>query len=84
MGTQHLCSICSKPVCNLCCSAQDPTSDNEIHRVHKHGDSRCLAFEENFCSDCGNVYETEEHLSIHKEVAHSMSMNNSLESEQSF
>ena len=82
MGTQHLCRICSMPVCNLRCSVQDTKSDNEIHRVH--GDPRCLSVEEYSCSDCSNVYETEEHLSIHIEVAHSMSMNNSLESEQSF
>ena len=39
---QHRCSICYKVVCSLACSIADPNSDNEMHRVHKHGDSRCV------------------------------------------
>ena len=75
IGTQHMYRICSQPVCNLFCSVQDPTSDNEIHRVHKHGDPRCLAVEEYSCSDCGNVYKSEEHLNIHNEIVHLCSKN---------
>ena len=40
-ATQHHCQICSKPICILYCSTQDPNSDNESHRIHKKGDVRC-------------------------------------------
>ena len=39
---QHKCRICSKVVCSILCSIPDPKSDNEMHRVHKHGDNRCV------------------------------------------
>ena len=39
---QHQCRRCSKNVCNLFCSIQDPSSDVESHRVHKIGDPRCI------------------------------------------
>ena len=35
------CRRCKKFVCVLFCSIQDPSSDNEIHRIHKPGDRRC-------------------------------------------
>ena len=35
------CRKCKKFVCVLFCSIQDPSSDNEIHRIHKPGDRRC-------------------------------------------
>ena len=41
VATQHICRTCVKPVCILYCSVQDPSSDNESHRVHKPGDKRC-------------------------------------------
>ena len=40
-ATQHHCRICMKNVCILYCSIQDPNSDNESHRIHKKGDTRC-------------------------------------------
>ena len=42
VATQHPCRKCGIPVCNLACSIQDPTSENELHRAHKPGDSRCV------------------------------------------
>ena len=38
---QHKCRLCGKVVCSIYCSIPDPSSDNEIHRVHKKGDTRC-------------------------------------------
>ena len=35
---QHPCQKCGKPVCNLFCSIPDPSSDNEMYRIHKSGD----------------------------------------------
>ena len=40
VATQHPCRKCGIPVCNLACSIQDPTSENELHRTHKPGYSR--------------------------------------------
>ena len=40
---QHKCRKCSKVVCSILCSIPDPESDNEMHRIHKHGDNRCLS-----------------------------------------
>ena len=39
---QHKCRKCSNVVCSILCSIPDPESDNEMHRVHKHGDYRCI------------------------------------------
>ena len=64
-SSQHCCRICGKPVCNLFCSVPDPRSDNESHRVHKHGDFRCITqqFE---CPSCGKTFakpsECQEHM----------------------
>ena len=38
---QHKCRLCGKVVCNIYCSIPEPTSGNEIHRVHKKRDTRC-------------------------------------------
>ena len=38
----HKCRRCSNVVCSILCSIPDPESDNEMHRVHKHGDYRCI------------------------------------------
>ena len=67
-SSQHCCRICGKPVCNLFCSVPDPRSDNESHRVHKHGDFRCISqqFE---CPSCGKTFakpsELQEHMLNH-------------------
>ena len=59
-------------MCNLFCSVPDPRSDNESHRVHKHGDSRCIAqqFE---CPSCGKTFakpsELQEHMLNHTQEA---------------
>ena len=43
---------------------QDPRSDNESHRVHKHGDVRCVRqqFE---CPSCENTFATPSELQAH-------------------
>ena len=42
-SSQHHCRICGKLVCNLFCSIMDPSSDDELQRIHNPGDSRCVA-----------------------------------------
>ena len=41
---QHICRICRKVVCNLFCSIMDPTTDNEMKRVHKPNHPKCIQF----------------------------------------
>ena len=41
-STQHRCTKCNIPVCILFCSIEDPNSDDELKRVHKRGDPRCI------------------------------------------
>ena len=69
-GKEHLCRICGKAVCVPYCSIQDPKSDNESHRVHKTGDSRCHSVNKLSCSKCENIYETADQLAMHEEVIH--------------
>ena len=40
---QHKCRKCHKVVCSILCSVPDPESDNEMHRIHKHGDDCCIS-----------------------------------------
>ena len=56
-STQHTCRIYNTQVCNLLCSIQDPYSSNEIYRIHKYGDSRCVGntFD---CPKCNNYFDT--------------------------
>ena len=35
VANEHPCQMCGRPVCNLVCSIPDPSSDNEMRRVHK-------------------------------------------------
>ena len=66
--SKHPCQKCGKHVCNLFCSIPDPSSDNEMYRIHKPGDSRCVqeAFE---CPLCSKLFATskelQEHVKIH-------------------
>merc|ERR1712101_49989 len=39
-SSKHLCRKCKNTVCNFCCE-QDPSSDNEMHIMHKKNDNRC-------------------------------------------
>merc|ERR1712177_54025 len=39
-SSNHLCRKCKNTVCNFC-GEQDPSSDNEIHIMHKKNDTRC-------------------------------------------
>ena len=54
---QHVCRKYLKPVCNLVSSEQDPSSINEMHRVHKQGDIRCISYGFE-CPVCGRTFET--------------------------
>ena len=65
--------------CNLFCSIQDPNSDNESHRIHKHGDQRCKTNEVFPCSECSTRYETQDELKSHQEFAHSNIFSGNLE-----
>ena len=72
---QHECSYCGIPVCNIMCSIQDPTSDNEQHRVHKQGDNRCVRKDpENLipfsCPKCAEVFKDVSCLTSHMEKHH--------------
>ena len=78
-STQHKCRACNKQVCNLFCSIQDPNSDNESHRIHKHGDKRCATSELLPCSECSSRYETQDELKSHQEFAHSDIFSGNLE-----
>ena len=74
-ATQHKCSKCGIPVCNLKCSEQDPSSDNEQHRIHKKGDARCVQlFETNMmdftCPKCTNTFTDVEALHAHMDREH--------------
>ena len=72
-STQHRCRKCSKFVCNLICSIQDPSSDNESHRIHRNGDPRCLGSTNNLlmCPKCKNTYSATQELNVHLQNEHS-------------
>ena len=70
IGTQHKCRKCGKIVCIIKCSIQDPNSENENHRVHREGDSRCVT-DENFpCSICRKFFKRREEIEEHMETTH--------------
>ena len=69
-GTQHKRRLCNKIVCVLRCSLPDPESENESHRIHKPGDSRCVQTSEFPCSICGKVFKSQEELVQHLETPH--------------
>merc|ERR1711873_13145 len=39
-SSNHVCRKCKNTVCNFC-GEQDPSSDNEMHIMHKKNDTRC-------------------------------------------
>ena len=43
-SSNHLCRKCKNTVCNFC-GEQDPSSDNEMHIMHKKNDKRCKVAE---------------------------------------
>ena len=72
---QHKCRKCGKVVCNLFCSISDPNSDNEMHRVHKPGDVRCIpvSFSQgiNFtCPNCDEKFTSNTRLDDHVKEYH--------------
>ena len=52
--SKHTCRLCGKAVCNLFCSIPDPSSDNEMYRIHNSGDNRCA---QNSVQSPGQVHE---------------------------
>merc|ERR1719431_2396965 len=38
--SNHRCRKCNNTVCNFC-GERDPSSGNEMHRIHKETDTRC-------------------------------------------
>merc|ERR1712098_224278 len=43
-SSNHVCRKCKNTVCNFC-GEQDPSSDNEMHIMHKKNDTRCKVAE---------------------------------------
>ena len=71
---QHKCRKCAKVVCNLFCSIKDPESDNDMHRIHKRGDVRCIAENSETyssqsisfdCPKCNDVFSCNAKLQSH-------------------
>ena len=82
VGTQHRCRICDKIVCVLKCSIQDPNSENEIHRVQKPGDKRCVQLDTYSCAICGKTFESKNNLYQHLKTPHeSLNIRNSFDAE---
>ena len=76
---QHRCRKCDKVVCNLFCSISDPNSENEMHRIHKPGDVRCISetFEASFsegikftCPNCDEEFASNTQLDVHVKEFH--------------
>ena len=68
-SSQHKCMLHKISVCNLKCSMQDPTSDNEQHHIHKTGDPRCVHL--NFqCPKCDKFFEDIVLLNEHVDCDH--------------
>merc|ERR1712208_276530 len=57
-SSNHLCRKCKNTVCNFC-AEQDPSSDNEMHIMHKKNDTRCKVGE--------SKIERQRRLNKHKE-----------------
>ena len=63
---QHRCRLCSNVVCNLFCSIQDPTSDNQMHRIHKPGHWKCQQIKGGFdCPYCEKKVPSQRNLDDH-------------------
>ena len=77
-STQHRCTKCDIPVCIPFCSIEDPNSDDELKRVHKRGDPRCIettlnntSFDIYFdCPKCDKNFDAMEHLQTHMRTTH--------------
>ena len=53
-------------VCNLFCSIQDPTSDNQMHRIHKPGHWICQQIQGGFdCPYCEKKVSSQRNLDDH-------------------
>ena len=63
---QHRCRLCKNVVCNLFCSIQDPTSDNQMHRIHKPGHWICQQIQGGFdCPYCEKKVSSQRNLDDH-------------------
>ena len=80
ISQQHFCTKCKLPVCNLFCSIQDPSSTNEMHRIHKPGDIRCISqcFE---CPTCEESFSNSSSLQNHISKEHVQETSRSMISE---
>ena len=72
---QLKCRTCDKFVCSICSFDPDPTSDNEVHRMHKTGDQQCTKefIEQEFqfhCPKCDPTLSTSNVLKTHLEKEH--------------
>ena len=71
--------LCGKVACSIYCSIPDPSSDNEIHRVHKKGDTRCTHDENGMkegvqyhCPKCEKIFLSNENLQMHVTAKHKL------------
>ena len=64
-STEHRCRKCNVLVCTLFCSIKDPTSDNEMHRIHKSGKSCHAPRKVEHCDQCGDLFSTKDDLKLH-------------------
>ena len=81
LADEHVCRMCSKPVCNFC-TLQDPSSENEMHRVHKKGDIRCIPMGYE-CPMCLQMFKAPEEMQTHIDDQHEQEVSLSLLSEAS-
>ena len=74
------CPRAFKRVCNLFCSIQDPSSTNEMHRIHMPGDIRCISqyFE---CPTCNESFSSSSSLQNHISKEHVQETSRSMISE---
>ena len=79
---QHPCRKCGINVCILFCSIPDPTSDNEMHVIHKDS-TRCSAASTFECPTCNIHCKTGNELDDHMHEHHPQLSSISLVSEAS-
>ena len=70
-------------ICIIYCSIPDPSSDNEMHVIHKD-ESKCVPKINNFeCPSCTNAFKEAEELESHMNQVHEQVSSLSLVSETS-
>ena len=66
-NNRSICCSYNYNICSIFCSIPDPTSDNEMHRVHREGDLRCsLGKNQNpisfHCPKCTSIFTNNDKL----------------------